>query len=451
MKKTLYEVLGVRRDASVEEIKAAYERLIGGPAAAADPNLRIMARDALELLSDPVRRASYDTRLAAQASPRPAMPVAQTQADEPSGVRALVAEPWVKWVAGGLLLALVLGWWATRKPKEPSQRAPAPAVREVGPRTVYIVQDPQTGPAPREAAPASAPAAPTPAATPAPRSGAEVFEQVSASVALVAARGSSASSIGSGVVIDHEKVITNCHVIAGASDIQVKVGRQTYTAVAGIADEQFDLCRLHVAGLPAPAVQVGSVSSLRPGQKVFAVGAPQGLELTLSDGIVSALRPVEGGSIVQITAPISPGSSGGGLFDESATLVGVTTFGHRYGQNLNFAVPADWIAEMKPRRTGAAGSGILPTGQKSSAPDKLILGTWLCRGSQTGLNGEFTFREDGVAIVPSSAGRVASRWRLQGRLLYVGGRNDNGLELESIEPDKMVLNAGQGYRVVCER
>jgi serine protease Do len=72
-------------------------------------------------------------------------------------------------------------------------------------------------------------------------------------------------------------------------------------------------------GYIAPAVVVGSTKSLKVGAKVYAIGAPKGLELTLSDGIVSSLREVEGGQYIQTTAAISPGSSGGGLFDENGS------------------------------------------------------------------------------------------------------------------------------------
>jgi tetratricopeptide (TPR) repeat protein len=73
------------------------------------------------------------------------------------------------------------------------------------------------------------------------------------------------------------------------------------------------------------------------------------LELTLSEGIISSLRPVEGGKYLQITAPLSPGSSGGGLFDEEGRLIGLPSFQLSEGQQLNFAVPVEWITEFLNR------------------------------------------------------------------------------------------------------
>lgn len=74
-----------------------------------------------------------------------------------------------------------------------------------------------------------------------------------------------------------------------------------------------------------------------------------GLELTLSDGLISSLRVIPDGTIIQTTAPISHGSSGGGLFDSNGRLIGITSFLHKNGQNLNFAIPAVWINDLAPR------------------------------------------------------------------------------------------------------
>ena len=90
------------------------------------------------------------------------------------------------------------------------------------------------------------------------------------------------------------------------------------------------------------------------------------LELTISDGIVSGMRNLPQGRVIQTTAPISPGSSGGPLFDAYGRLVGIMTFQHRSGQNLNFAVPADWIADMRSR---SAANPLTEAMQRSMAPN----------------------------------------------------------------------------------
>jgi hypothetical protein len=101
------------------------------------------------------------------------------------------------------------------------------------------------------------------------------------------------------------------------------------------------------------------------GAKVYALGNPRGLELTLSDGLVSALRRDRDGELkyVQISVPISHGSSGGGLFDTAGRLVGITTAGVDDAQNLNFALPAEWILQLPMRAAGEAAVATLDTSE----------------------------------------------------------------------------------------
>lgn len=145
-------------------------------------------------------------------------------------------------------------------------------------------------------------------------------------------------------------VVTNCHVVKGASRLTVRVGQIERPATLRYSDWDRDVCALSSSGLNAPPATVGSSKTLKVGAKVYAIGAPKGLELTLSDGIVSSLRDLEGGRYIQTTAAISPGSSGGGLYDDNGALVGLTTFYFAEGQSLNFAVPIDWAKDL-PRRS----------------------------------------------------------------------------------------------------
>jgi tetratricopeptide (TPR) repeat protein len=200
------------------------------------------------------------------------------------------------------------------------------------------------------------------------KSATEVFEAVAPSVVVVQVEGAGGKvrSFGSGVIVAAGQVVTNCHVVDKAADIRVKRGRLVLLARLRHADWERDVCSLEVAGLAGPAVALGETRSLKVGQKVYVVGAPQGLELTLSDGILSGLREVDGGRYLQITAPISPGSSGGGLFDEQGRLIGLTTFYLGQSQQLNFAVPVEWVTAL-PQRAA-----------RSNRTDTLA-GTWLAR------------------------------------------------------------------------
>jgi S1-C subfamily serine protease len=256
-------------------------------------------------------------------------------------------------------------WVKTRAPSHP------PPVVEF---TRPVVTQPARRDEPGRAAPGSAAAtapdmAPTSAA-PVPRgpmSAEDIFAVVSNSVARIQTFDAGGRMIaqGSGVATGNSVVITNYHVVRDAQRITVKVGGNVLEGVVQIADKELDLCSLRVPGLYSPPVVVAS-GEVRVGQPVYAIGAPQGLELTLSEGIVSSLRQTSKGTIIQTTAPISPGSSGGGLFDSRGQLVGIVTFQHKTGQNLNFALPATWIFEMQNRESSEDVSA--PISRSASTP-----------------------------------------------------------------------------------
>jgi tetratricopeptide (TPR) repeat protein len=110
----------------------------------------------------------------------------------------------------------------------------------------------------------------------------------------------------------------------------------------------------------ANPIPVRRSSDVSVGERVYAIGSPGGLEVTLSEGLVSGLRDFENVSVIQTSAAISHGSSGGGLFDSEGRLVGITTFFLKGGQNLNFALPGEWIlalAEESALHFSAAASG----------------------------------------------------------------------------------------------
>ena len=179
----------------------------------------------------------------------------------------------------------------------------------------------------------------------------QVFDKVKDAVVVVKTLDTQGKvkAQGSGVLISSGRVATNCHVIEGGASYQVGRGEQFVSATLYAEDDDKDICLLDAKGIEGKPAQLGKAADLKVGDPVYAVGAPQGLELSLSDGIVAQLR---GGPppLIQTTAAISPGSSGGGLFDGEGRLVGLTTLYLEGGQSLNFAMPAEWIGEIKPGR-----------------------------------------------------------------------------------------------------
>jgi len=175
----------------------------------------------------------------------------------------------------------------------------------------------------------------------------ELFKAVSASVFTVEALTTTGSvNIGSGVAVKTNELVTNRHVVEKAVSLRVLKGNDSWMASVVGFDAKHDLCRLRVGGLEARSVFVRPSSSLDVGETVYAIGAPQGLEVTLSQGLISGLREYGDARLIQTTAAISPGSSGGGLFDTQARLVGITTFMLKDGQNLNFALPGEWLSDL---------------------------------------------------------------------------------------------------------
>ena len=158
-------------------------------------------------------------------------------------------------------------------------------------------------------------------------------------------------ALGSGVVIARDVVVSNCHVFTenGTSSASVFYRNKQFPAKLRYADPEHDLCSLTVPGLGAPPVKMRGTSAVEVGEDAYAIGAPEGYELTLSNGIISSLRHVPGGTIIQMTTPISPGSSGGGLFDSEGRLIGITSYYGAKGQQLNFALPSEWIDALPQR------------------------------------------------------------------------------------------------------
>lgn len=173
-----------------------------------------------------------------------------------------------------------------------------------------------------------------------------LFERTRKSVYAVHVDSGAATALGSAVAITSNLLLTNCHVVQGAKTIVV--GDQKSDARAKIlhADPKTDRCVLEVLNAELNPIEgTRAHSDLKVGERAYTVGAPEGFESTLGEGLVSGLRDDAGLHYVQTTAPISPGSSGGGLFDVHGNLIGITTMIYvgqdKVAQSLNFAIAAE--------------------------------------------------------------------------------------------------------------
>lgn len=154
--------------------------------------------------------------------------------------------------------------------------------------------------------------------------------------------------IASGFFVSEDIVATNAHVIedAGSGSAKLVGQEQTFQILGTLAvDRHADLALLKVAG-KAPSLRLSRGPVPTVGDNVYVIGNPLGLEGTFSEGIVSGVRKAGTDSILQMTAPISPGSSGGPVMDAAGEVVGVAVATFKEGQNINLAVPVTYLERM---------------------------------------------------------------------------------------------------------
>ena len=149
---------------------------------------------------------------------------------------------------------------------------------------------------------------------------------------------------GTGFLISKDgRIVTNYHVIKNGSSAIVKLPDGAFFVVDGVLafDKARDVAVIKAHGENFRPLTLGNSDRLQVGEEVVAIGNPLSLESTVSNGIVSGIRTVEeeGGKFLQVTTPISPGSSGGPLFNMAGEVVGITTLYLKGGENLNFAIP----------------------------------------------------------------------------------------------------------------
>ena len=172
-------------------------------------------------------------------------------------------------------------------------------------------------------------------------------------------------SLGSGFFVRDGEIASNLHVVEGAARGYAKlVGEKTKYDIEGITavDAERDLVVLKISAGRSQALPLGNSDVVQVGESVYAVGNPQGLEGTFSQGIVSSIREVGTDKLLQITAPISPGSSGGPVLNGKGEVIGVSVATFRGGQNLNFAIPSNYLKAL----LGKAGS-VKPLSQAKTA------------------------------------------------------------------------------------
>lgn len=213
-------------------------------------------------------------------------------------------------------------------------------------------------------------------------SGDQVVERVSPSaVSILVGKGDGqVAGVASGVIIRSDGVIlTANHVVKGMREVQVRLkSGEIYDQVELIAsDERRDVAALRISAAGLPVLPFGNSANAASGAVVFVVSNAVGLPWTASSGILSATRMAEdvpgagsGYRILQFTAPLAPGSSGGVLVDADARILGIVVGSFSVGQNINFAVPIESVAGLANASGGTrfeSGGRLQSSGTKATA------------------------------------------------------------------------------------
>jgi S1-C subfamily serine protease len=254
--------------------------------------------------------------------------------------------------------------------------------------------------------------------------------RVRAATVHISVQGVSGGATGSGVLLSETGlIVTNAHVIAGAHTVSVKLASGETFEAAGAQDydPRLDLALIVIPGFGLPQAELGNSDSIAVGDRLFAVGAPLGLEQTVTDGILSAVRIDNGVRRLQTSTPVAPGSSGGPLTDTKGRVVGIIVSGIRGNgaENLNFAIP---INVVRGKVALLAGRAFTPFTQLAYAPGDNtgspgVLGASAASAPNSGLNLKFESLE-GVNAYSEQPGDKG--WSFKTTTKYATSRTPSG-------------------------
>lgn len=178
----------------------------------------------------------------------------------------------------------------------------------------------------------------------------QLFDSVNGSVCTISATATDGSYVsrGTGFVLkDSGLLVTNAHVVAGLRKATAKCGDQQFDIRRIVKfDRDVDLAVGEIGAVDIPGLELSTGGHIRPGSQIYVFGSPYGLEGTITPGLASGRRVIEGRSYIQLSAPISAGGSGGPVTDELGEVIGVAVASLDVAQNITFAIPATAIASL---------------------------------------------------------------------------------------------------------
>lgn len=252
---------------------------------------------------------------------------------------------------------------------------------------------------------------------------------------------------GSGFLVSSDgTLVTNRHVIEGADALRVQLSTgEVYDQVYFISDdERRDLAILRIPATGLPRLAIANDEQVAVGDPVYVMGNPLGLEGTFSDGLVSGKRMVAGVELLQITAPISPGSSGGPVLNARGDAIGIATLMLTEGQNMNLAVPARYAQGLlamgdEPRPFADVAGRLAANEQRGPGRTRGRTGGTIEDGND---DGELEIWQQVLLAEMESANRAAES-------LNMTATHEPFLDMiDAGETDRIEYTFDSGYRVV---
>ena len=274
-----------------------------------------------------------------------------------------------------------------------------------------------------------------------------IEEAIASTVLLVMSDRNNNPVTGSGFFVDQNTIVTNYHVIEGAAYGTVKLLRMpTQYAIDCIlaTDEDNDLALLKVSASSGikPLRLINDSDTVRIGEPVFVIGNPNGLEGTLSNGIISNLPTLGGNKRLQLTAPVSPGSSGGPVLSRNGEVIGIIFASNQAlgAQNLNFAIPSNYLKKLLDQPKSAA-----PLSEQQQSISAKTYNSWgNVKFSQGDYSGAIADFERAIQLKPDYAEAYNNRGLAKHEL---GDHEDALADYEraiQLKPELSVVYSNQG-------
>jgi Tfp pilus assembly protein PilF len=273
----------------------------------------------------------------------------------------------------------------------------------------------------------------------------KIFKENSKAVVVVVTYNEKGEPIsqGSGFIVRSDgAVVTNYHVISNAKDIKVKVGDKILDVEGLIyTDKENDLVILKVKGEKLPVVKLGDIAKANVGEKVYVISSPEGLENTISDGLLSGIRDIASDKkVLQITAPVSSGSSGSPVFNKDGEVIGIATFLLEEAQNLNFAMPVNLITDKIRNKK------VVLLKESDIEDYKKTAEYWFYRGVASGLDKEkIEAYKQSIRINPDIAAPHFNLGVVYNRLGMYKEAIESYRQGIRIEPDFVAAHVGLGF------